>query len=245
MNSENTYSTFFSKFSLVEEAYTILQSAFSDMLENPLSQFQLQPVDYMDLIKEKLAISKELNSIDTEELDELRKVENDLNSLIIKYFNKSHIADLELYDGNKNYLIQTIYNVFFFNKISYINKFIKNYFSVNINLFKEMYSKDKKDLIISQFKQELSLKDSSLYILAVEYEEITKTILTADNISIGELFEYCELESEELIMLLSIFEHSNQYEEYNKFMNGFVDSHTFYEFLPNIRNSIFEVLKTR
>lgn len=238
MSGDNIYSTFFSRFSLVEEAYTILQSAFSDMLESPLSQFQLQPVDYMDLIKEKLAISKELNSVNTEELDELKKVENELYDLILQYFNKSHNADLELYDGNLRYLLETIYNIFFFNKITHINNFIKNYFAANINLFKEMYSKDKKDLIISQFKQELSLKDSSLYILAVEYEEIAKTILTTDNITISEFFEYCDLESEELIMMLSIFEHSNQYDEYNNFMNGFVDSHTFYEFLPNIRNSI-------
>ena len=58
------------------------------------------------------------------------------------------------------------------------------------------------------------------------------------------MIELSDLEVEEMIMLLSIFEDSDGCVEYKQYMEGFNNSFTFNEALPLFRNSIFELIKT-
>ena len=103
-----------------------------------------------------------------------------------------------------------------------------------------------KDLTYNHIKNRIELKNTNYYTLFYCYKEILTSILEADNISILEVFQSSSLSQEELEVLETIFENSNQTEEYVKYMKGLSTVPEYYnEFCSEFFDMLLEAFKNQ
>ena len=233
---------------LIREGYSIMETLFEDLLENPSELYVNEnPLDIVSILLEKIDIVKKEYNLDYDIFNELCYLENEVYTKILDAFNKEFLEDGEKVEDlveslSTRVLAMFIYNTFYLNRRSNILEYlVESTLNKRKSLVKQFKTPDTRwDLTYYAIRSGLKLNDNDYYVVLMFSNDIFDTFIGDEDVNINEYLLYSDIDEQFEEIISELFQYNG-----NLVFNRLKTSLKNYSGYSQIRSIYKDLLLTR